>query len=101
MVTTAGRSLLTLLDDMRSMIERIDEERYAAPARGRSRGPIGAHVRHCLDHVSALITATTQAGAPAIDARAVPQSRPADVPRLTASQTSKRIWRNCDMTSST
>lgn len=52
------RPLLGLLDDMRSMIERIDDERYAAPAPGRSSGGIGGHVRHCLDHVRAFVSAT-------------------------------------------
>jgi uncharacterized damage-inducible protein DinB len=56
-VVTPVRSLLSLLDDMRSMIERIDDESYAAPAPGRSSGSIGGHVRHCLDHVSALVIA--------------------------------------------
>jgi hypothetical protein len=43
---------------MRSMIERIDDEGYAAPPPGRPSGGIGGHVRHCLDHVRALVTAT-------------------------------------------
>ena len=50
--------LLSLLRDMRTMIERIDDESYVAPAHGRSSGGIGGHVRHCLDHVGALVTAT-------------------------------------------
>jgi hypothetical protein len=50
--------LLQLLDDMRSMIERLDDESYAAPARGRSSGGVGGHVRHCLDHIGALVSAT-------------------------------------------
>jgi hypothetical protein len=50
-------SLHGLLDEMRSLIERIDDESYTAAARGRS-GGIGPHVRHCLDHVHALITGT-------------------------------------------
>jgi uncharacterized damage-inducible protein DinB len=51
-------SLLHLLNEMRSMIERIDDESYSAPARGRIAGGIGGHVRHCLDHISAFIAAT-------------------------------------------
>ena len=62
-------SLRELLDEMRSMIERIDDESYAAPARGRSGGGIGGHVRHCLDHVSALLTGT-RTGLCAYDRRA-------------------------------
>jgi hypothetical protein len=50
--------LLELLDDMRSMIERIDNEGYAAPAPGRSSGGVGGHVRHCLDHIRAFVSGT-------------------------------------------
>lgn len=63
------RPLIGLLDDMRSMIDRLDETGYAAPAPGRSSGGIGGHVRHCLDHVSALVTAT-RTGLCAYDRRA-------------------------------
>lgn len=62
-------SLHDLLDEMRSMIERIDDQGYAASAPGRSGGGIGGHVRHCLDHVSALITGT-RSGLCAYDRRA-------------------------------
>ena len=50
--------LAGLLQQMRSTIERMDDEAYAMPAPGRSSGGVGGHVRHCLDHVSALVTAT-------------------------------------------
>lgn len=50
--------LAGLLQQMRSMIERMDDDDYAAPAPGRSSGGVGGHVRHCLDHVGALISAT-------------------------------------------
>jgi len=58
-MTTAPplRPLLGLLADMRSMIERIDDDSYKAPAPGRSSGGIGGHVRHCLDHIRALTLA--------------------------------------------
>ena len=62
-------SLRELLDEMRSMIERIDDESYVAPARGRPGGGIGGHVRHCLEHVSALLTGT-RTGLCAYDRRA-------------------------------
>jgi hypothetical protein len=51
--------LLTLLYQMRKTIERLDDAVYAAPAPGRTSGGIGGHVRHCLDHVSALLSATS------------------------------------------
>jgi hypothetical protein len=57
-VTAPIHALLDLLDDMRTMIERIDDDSYAAPAPGRTGGGIGGHVRHCLDHLGALVTAT-------------------------------------------
>lgn len=63
------RPLLGLLADMRSMIERIDEVSYAAPAPGRTSGGIGGHVRHCLDHVRALVSAS-RTGLCAYDRRA-------------------------------
>jgi hypothetical protein len=69
MLMNAIGSLRDLLDEMRSMIERIDEASYAAPAPGRSGGGIGGHVRHCLDHVSALVTGT-RTGLCAYDRRA-------------------------------
>jgi hypothetical protein len=50
--------LATLLQQMRSMIERMDDETYTMPAPGRSSGGVGGHVRHCLDHVNALVHAT-------------------------------------------
>ena len=48
--------LFELLHQMRQMIERLDDINYALPAPGRTTGGIGGHVRHCLDHVSALLT---------------------------------------------
>jgi hypothetical protein len=50
--------LASLLDQMRSMIERMDDDTYTMPAPGRSSGGVGGHVRHCLDHVGALVHAT-------------------------------------------
>jgi hypothetical protein len=50
--------LLSLLHQMRTTIERLDNVDYAMPAPGRSSGGVGGHVRHCLDHVDALVRAT-------------------------------------------
>jgi hypothetical protein len=47
--------LLDVLHQMRTMIARLDDSDYAMPAPGRTTGGIGGHVRHCLDHVSALL----------------------------------------------
>jgi hypothetical protein len=50
--------LVDLLHQMRTMIARLDDIDYARPAPGGATGGIGGHVRHCLDHVSALLAAT-------------------------------------------
>src|SRR5688572_3623365 len=50
--------LAGLLKQMRSMIEQMDDDDYLRPAPGRSSGGVGGHVRHCLDHVGALVNAT-------------------------------------------
>jgi hypothetical protein len=50
--------LAGLLQQMRSMIEQMDDETYTQPAPGRTSGGVGGHVRHCLDHVGALVVAT-------------------------------------------
>ena len=61
--------LAGLLQEMRSLIERLDDIDYAMPAPGRSSGGVGGHVRHCLDHLSALLAAT-HTGVCAYDRRA-------------------------------
>ena len=50
--------LAALLQQMRSMIERMDDDTYVAPPPGRTSSGVGGHVRHCLDHVGALVNAT-------------------------------------------
>ena len=60
--------LVDLLHEMRTMIARLDDFDYAMPAAGRVTGGIGGHVRHCLDHVSALL-ASTRTGLCAYDRR--------------------------------
>jgi uncharacterized damage-inducible protein DinB len=62
-------SVVTLLQEMHTLVERLDQEEYTRPAPGRSSGGVGGHVRHCLDHVSALIAAT-YTGVCAYDGRA-------------------------------
>lgn len=51
-----SRPLVDLLHQMRTMVARLDDIDYAMPASGRATGGIGGHVRHCLDHVSALLS---------------------------------------------
>jgi uncharacterized damage-inducible protein DinB len=58
MVTnTAVQLLVELLDEMRALVEALDDGQYAMPAPGRASGGIGGHVRHCLDHVTAWVAA--------------------------------------------
>jgi uncharacterized damage-inducible protein DinB len=59
MPNTTLRPLFELLQQMRKLIERLDDIDYAMPAPGRTTGGIGGHVRHCLDHVFALLTGTS------------------------------------------
>ena len=66
---TAMQVLVELLDEMRALIEALDDVEYATPAPGRSAGGIGGHVRHCLDHVTTLLTAS-YTGVCAYDRRA-------------------------------
>jgi len=48
-------ALVRLLDDLRDVIARTPDDVFACRPAGRPSGSIGAHVRHCLDHVSALV----------------------------------------------
>jgi hypothetical protein len=50
--------LTGLLQQMRLTIERMDDDTYVLPATGRTSGGVGGHVRHCLDHIAALVNAT-------------------------------------------
>jgi uncharacterized damage-inducible protein DinB len=59
--TPPARALVTLLDDLGALIARLPAAVYRAPFEGRVSGTIGEHVRHCLDHVSALVTSAPSA----------------------------------------
>jgi len=61
--------LIDLLDQLQALIDTLDDLDYARPAPGRSSGGVGGHVRHCLDHVMALLT-STHTGVCAYDRRA-------------------------------
>jgi hypothetical protein len=61
--------LIELLHQMETLIGRLDDIDYEQPAPGRSSGGVGGHVRHCLDHVIALL-ASTHTGVCAYDRRA-------------------------------
>jgi uncharacterized damage-inducible protein DinB len=49
--------LAALLGQLAGVLKRLDDEQYTVQAARGISGSIGGHVRHCLDHVSALIAA--------------------------------------------
>lgn len=48
-------ALVRLLDDLRDVIGQVPDQVFARKPAGKPSGSIGAHVRHCLDHVGALL----------------------------------------------
>lgn len=48
-------ALVRLLDDLSDVIDRVPDQVFARKPAGKPSGSIGAHVRHCLDHVGALL----------------------------------------------
>ena len=53
--TLAAGALAECLGDLASLLERVSDLDYVAKAPGGVSGAIGAHVRHCLDHVNAVL----------------------------------------------
>jgi hypothetical protein len=49
------------LDEIAALLVEIPAHLYTEPAAGQVSGSVGAHVRHCLDHVSALLSADPSA----------------------------------------
>jgi hypothetical protein len=45
------------LDQIGALLLEIPSDVYTAPVESRASGTLGEHVRHCLDHVSALLSA--------------------------------------------
>jgi len=45
------------LDQIGALLLEIPSDVYTAPVASRASGTLGEHVRHCLDHVSALLSA--------------------------------------------
>ena len=50
-------ALAQLLEDLGAVVANLSREAYCAPFEGGVSGTIGEHVRHCLDHVAALLAA--------------------------------------------
>jgi uncharacterized damage-inducible protein DinB len=61
-------ALVRLLDQLKDVVERVDDAAFSAPPSGRPSGSIGAHVRHCLDHVQSFLDGV-DAGALCYDRR--------------------------------
>jgi uncharacterized damage-inducible protein DinB len=49
--------IANLLQQLESVVERLDDTQYRAERAREVSGSIGGHVRHCLDHVAALAAA--------------------------------------------
>lgn len=58
-MATAFAVLADALGALASVVSSIDPAEYGMPAPSGSSGSVGAHVRHCLDHVSALESGMT------------------------------------------
>jgi len=80
-------TLIRLLDQLGDVLISLDDETYAKAPAGRPSGSIGAHVRHCLDHVAAFLDGVSQ-GALSYDRRtrgtAVESDRAAALDRIEA-----------------
>src|SRR5262247_2384795 len=50
-------ALAQLLEDLGAVVANLSSEAYCAPFERGVSGTIGEHVRHCLDHVAALLAA--------------------------------------------
>src|SRR5262249_39865967 len=55
---TAGSVINRQLDDIAAIVMSIDDATYVARPIAEVSGSIGEHVRHCLDHIGALVAAT-------------------------------------------
>jgi uncharacterized damage-inducible protein DinB len=53
----AARALADCVDELAALVDRTTDADYVATPAGGVSGSIGAHVRHCLDHVHAVLEA--------------------------------------------
>lgn len=49
------RALAHALDKIRALVRSVDDEQYVRSGMVGFASPLGAHVRHCIDHVDALL----------------------------------------------
>lgn len=59
-MTPAG-TVNRLLDDIAAIVMSVDDATYVARPVAAISGSVGEHVRHCLDHIAALIGASAAA----------------------------------------
>jgi uncharacterized damage-inducible protein DinB len=48
-------SLWELLDELSTVLMHVQPDRYATREFSRTSGSVGEHIRHCLDHIAALV----------------------------------------------
>src|SRR4051794_12362113 len=51
-------TLMTILQQLQAVISCLQDDQYSMKPVGVVQSSIGAHVRHCLDHVHALLSAS-------------------------------------------
>jgi uncharacterized damage-inducible protein DinB len=54
---TLSAPLITLLEQLRALLHDLSDQQYTQRPAGPVESSVGAHVRHCLDHVRALARA--------------------------------------------
>jgi uncharacterized damage-inducible protein DinB len=54
----AATQIRRLLDELASLVMSFDPDTYRARPLPEVSGSVGEHVRHCLDHIAALVGAT-------------------------------------------
>jgi hypothetical protein len=70
-----------LLDTLVDLLIGMPSQIYSARPLAEISGSIGAHVRHSLDHIGALLASDPSARFPTTTANAAPQSKPIRVRR--------------------
>lgn len=52
---TPASQIMCLLDQLATVVAQLDDSHYRAVRTREVSGSVGGHVRHCLDHVAALV----------------------------------------------
>jgi uncharacterized damage-inducible protein DinB len=53
--------LVERLDELSTVLTRVDRDRYTTRELSKTSGSVGEHIRHCLDHIAALLAAESNA----------------------------------------